>query len=237
MPPDFLNSREDAILLWGAVLLALLLFTNPRMVGSVAFKFVRAMPLKLVGVFLGTYAFAAFLVWLAWTFGLWHTDALKPTIYWFLGTALVLIGGAIAGGAGDFRKFLNRTVIARVLTVTVVIEFIANLYALPLAFEIVGVFLASTLNTIEPLVRRDSNANSLRGPVVWVPAAVVLVYLAYFAYRVLADFGSFATRDTAEDFLVGPALTLALIPWLFGWARFSRWEQDRIRRRFRPSTS
>jgi hypothetical protein len=30
VPPDFLNSREDAILVWTAVILAYALYRNPR---------------------------------------------------------------------------------------------------------------------------------------------------------------------------------------------------------------
>lgn len=145
----------------------------------------------------------------------------------------MLVGGPITTGVGSPQTLL-RGVVRRVVAVTVIVEFIANVYALPLAFEIVGVFLVIAFSGMQPLVERDPSVEpSARKFIASVPVVVGLVYLVYFLVRVLGDFDSFATQENAEDFLVGPALTVALIPFLLAASRFSRWEQERIRRRFR----
>lgn len=234
MPPDFLNSREDAILLWGGAILAFVFWKDARGIGSAFWGVLRSLAQpKLLGLYAATLTYAALLVYAAWRLDVWHAPALKETIYWFLGTAVVLVGGAITTGVGNPQAFL-RGVFRRVVAVTVIVEFIANVYALPLAFEIVGVFLVIAFSGMQPLVERDPSVEpSARKFIAGVPIAVGFVYLVYFLVRVLGDFDSFATRENAEDFLVGPLLTLALIPFLIAAARFSGWEQERIRRRFR----
>jgi hypothetical protein len=51
----------------------------------------------------------------------------------------------------------------------------------------------------------------------------------------ISNFDGFLTRKNAEDFLVAPALTLALVPFLFGVAWVSRREQENLRQRFRSA--
>lgn len=65
-----------------------------------------------------------------------------------------------------------------------------------------------------------------------VVTAVGLLYGGYFVIRVVADLDGFLSRTNAEDFLVGPALTIALIPLLLGAAWLSRREQRNLRTRF-----
>jgi hypothetical protein len=67
-----------------------------------------------------------------------------------------------------------------------------------------------------------------------VLAAVVLVYFAYVAVRGVGDLLDGAvSRERAEEFLVGPALTIALIPFLCAVAWWSRRERENLRKRFR----
>jgi hypothetical protein len=54
----------------------------------------------------------------------------------------------------------------------------------------------------------------------------------YFLVRVFTDFRGFWTRENAEDFLVGPALTLVLIPFLYAVAWYSQRELANLRKQF-----
>src|SRR5437763_4508794 len=101
MPPDFLNSREDAILVWTFLLVAYLLFADYRVTMASAWNIAQAFFVpKLLVVFGVAALYAAGLVLLAGRIGLWHTTALKETIYWFAGSAVVLIGAAVESTPG-----------------------------------------------------------------------------------------------------------------------------------------
>ena len=132
MPPSFLNSREDALLVWTAVILAYVVFKDPRTIlGSFAHVLRALVAPKLLMLFGFTAIYSAALVWAAFRLGVWDTAALKSTIYWFLGTGVVLAGAAVVSG----RASLSREVVRRVVAITVIMEFVANAYAFPLAAE------------------------------------------------------------------------------------------------------
>ena len=66
-----------------------------------------------------------------------------------------------------------------------------------------------------------------------VLSLVGVVYLGYFALRLVNDLDGFFTRETAEDFLVGPSLTLALIPFMYAVAWLAQREQRALDRTIR----
>jgi hypothetical protein len=234
VPPDFLNSREDAVLVWAVIGLAYVLHKDFRGIGGSFLAVLRSLlhpkPLLLFGSAL---AYSAAVVSAAHELGLWHPTALKATIYWFVGTAIVLAGEAVTDGASNDRAFLRR-VLRRVLTLTVVIEFVVNVYALPFALELVGVFVVLAFTGMQVVAQHDDSTPPLvRKFIDGVLIAVGMVYLGYFLVRVFGDLDAFLTRENAEDFLVAPALTLALTPFLLGAAWLSRRERRNLRKRFR----
>jgi hypothetical protein len=232
MPPDFLNSREDAILLWTVVILGFVLYKDFRGIGGAFLGVIRSiLHPTLLRLFGSVLAYSAAIVYAASAAGLWHVSALKATIYWFAGTALVLAGGAVTDGARDDRAFL-RKVLRRVVAVTVLTEFVVNVYSLPFAIEIVCVLVLFAFAGMQAFVQHDeSQPQAVRTFIDTVLAAVGLLYFGYFALRALSDLSGFLSRENAEDFLVGPALTITLVPMLLIWAWASRQQQPRIRRR------
>ena len=80
-------------------------------------------------------AYSAGVVYLAWRLGLWHTTAMKETVYWFVGSAVVLVGNATTESPRDpgyFKKLLRHAV-----RLTIIIDFIVNLYVFPILVEFV----------------------------------------------------------------------------------------------------
>jgi hypothetical protein len=234
VPPDFFNSREDAIGLWIVLILAYVLYKDFRGIGGAFLAVLRSLVQgKLLLVFGSVLVYTVILVYAARALDLWHTDALKATIYWFLGTAVVVTGQALTDGARNTSAFL-RTVLKRLVAVTLITEFIVNVYALPLFIEIVCVFILFAFAGMQALVEHDpSQPQSLRTFIEVVLAAVGFLYLGYFVFRALTDLDAFFSRQNAEDFLVGPALTVMLVPFLLFWAWFSRREQQIFQRRWR----
>jgi hypothetical protein len=112
-----------------------------------------------------------------------------------------------------------------------------NLYVLPFAVEFVLVFLAVLFVGLEVVVRRDPAADPrVRKFVDWVLVSIGLFCFAYFLIKALGNLDGFLTRKNAENFLVGPALTIALIPFLYGVAWLSQREQRALRERFRSAS-
>jgi hypothetical protein len=233
MPPDFLNSREDAIMLWSAAILGFVLYKDFGGISRSMVGVLRALlQPKLLVLFGSALAYSVAIVYLAHELGLWHVPALKVTTYWFIGTAVVLAGNAVSEGMRDQSAHL-RKVLGRVLAITILIEFVVGVYALPLAVELVCVGVLFLFSGMQVLAQHDSTTpQATRKFIDGVLIAVGVLYLTYFAIRVVTDMDGFFTRKNAEDFLVPPLLSVALVPFLLGAAWISRREQESLRRRF-----
>jgi hypothetical protein len=230
-PPDFLNSRENALVFWTVAILVFAVWEDPRGIAAGFLRVLRTVvQTKLLFLFGSTALYCVLIVLAGMELGLWHTHSVKPTIYWFFGTAIVLTGYAVTHSPGSPGFLLG--VLKRVVAVTILVDFIVNLYVLPFAVEFVLVFLALLFVGLEVVVRRDPAADPrVRKFVDWVLAYIGLFYLGYFLIKALGNLDSFLTRENAEDFLVGPALTVALIPFLYAVAWVSQREQRTLRER------
>ena len=241
LPPDFLNSREDAMVIWGTVIIAFAPYKNFRGIGSSFLAFLGALfhP-KMLAMFGSLAVYTGVLLYGANEAGLWGGEGsvIKAAVYWFLGTGVILAGEAVTRARpGD--AYLLRKVFKRIVGVTILVEFIANAYALPLGYELVLVLVALAFTGMQVVARHDpSTPAPARQFIDAVLVAIAVAYLVYFLVRALGDLDGLLTRETAAEFLVGPVLTVAVTPFIYGLAWLSRREQDNLRKRFRsPSGS
>lgn len=188
---------------------------------------------KLLVLFGSALLYSAALIVAARELGTWHSPALKATIYWFVGTAVVLAGDAVTSGARDDNSYLQR-VLGRVVTVTILIEFAVNLYALPLAFELIGVLVLFVFSGLKMVAQHDrSTPHAVRRLIDGVLVVVGGGYVVHFFISGFGNMDALLTRDNAEELLVGPVLTITLIPLLLAAAWVSRREQMSLRKRFK----
>jgi len=233
MPPDFLNSREDAILVWSVIFIGWVLFVRPSGVGGSLLGVVRlALFSRLTAVFGLAAVYSACLVYLAQVLGIWHTSASKETTYWFFGTGLLLVGLAIEWSQDPavFRRLLRRG-----LELTIVIEFLINLYVFPLAVELVLLPLVALFVLMQVVAKDDPSLSSARAPIDFVLMAIGAGLIIYAVESAATDPDGLFSRDHAERFLVGPVMTIALMPLLIAIAWWCRREQQNLCRRFYPN--
>jgi peptidoglycan/LPS O-acetylase OafA/YrhL len=88
---------------------------------------------KLLTIFILMAAYAGLLVWLLSLANIWTPALIAETFFWFFGPAIVLYSQF--DKAGRDPHFFRRTALAA-LTVTVVIEFVINLYPMNLIVEL-----------------------------------------------------------------------------------------------------
>jgi hypothetical protein len=224
---DFLNSREDAAVLWAVAFLLFLLVTSRGQILSSFLDVFRALALKLLLVFGAGAAYCAVVVYLAAWGGLWHRGTLKETAYWFAAGGIAMTAYAIEKspkGFGYLRDFLRHA-----LGLTIVAEFVVNLYVLPLFFELllfpvfVGLAYAQVAG-LDPAKRKVAER---------VTTYLGFFLLTYVAVKAVTDLDGLLTRDTLEGLLVAPSLTVAFVPYLYcvGW--IVRREQENLDKRFR----
>jgi hypothetical protein len=237
VPPTFLNSREDALLVWTSLILAYAIFKSPGPILGSFFAVLRAfVHPKLLLLYGSTLAYCALVVYAAHDFGLWHWVALKETLYWVVGTILVLVAHVVTH-TEQGNVVLLRAVFKKVVTVTVIIEFATNLYAFPFAVELVLTFVIIVFVGMQAVAPYTPSVDETTRRVIdGVLIVVGFIYMAEFIDRAVGD-DKFLSRATAEDFLAGPVLTLILIPFLALVAWLSRREQERLQARWRTGTN
>jgi hypothetical protein len=229
----FLNSRERATIIWG-FLLMVYVWRKDDSIGSSFLQVFRSMlhP-KLLTLWITTTAFTAGLVLTANAAGLWHTTAIKETVYWFFGSGAPLTGRAIAAKTFDraYAKRLARSAVR----FTLIIEFLVGLYVMPLAAELVLVPLVALFLMMQVVAENDPAHAAIKKLLDRVLMLIGIGGMTWVLVSALTDIDGLLTREHAERLLLAPAFTLAFLPFLYAIWRWSRWEQDRTMRRWRET--
>lgn len=214
---DFLTSREQAVLFWAAAGLLFVIGKDRGIVGGFAsMAEFLARSWKLLVLFGSAALYAGILVYTAHRYELWHSSSAKETVYWFLGTAVVL-----AGNTADLTRkphFLRDLIVkvAGVGFLAVVMEFAINYYTFHFLVEVVLVFLI-TVSAVAQGVATQPDHAQVRAACRWTLAVIGSVLIAVTAVRALADLHGLLTRANVEALLISPVFTLAFIPFLYAW--------------------
>lgn len=225
---DSFNSREDALVFWALVGTGLAL-SGPDIRHSLLNVIRSVLAPALLRLWILTAVYTTAVVAGAERLGLWHTTTLKETLYWFFGAGVVLIAGAIQT-TGDPVKFKN--LVRRAFKFTIVLEFFVNVYVFPLAVELFFIpfmVLLVTMNAFSGYQPKYKDVARLTEKlIVWIGFGVV----AFVAVSVLRDLDGATSRETIEQLLVAPALTIASIPLFYFVALLTAYEQVFWRTKF-----
>lgn len=225
---NFLDSREKAILLWAVALVAFAAVKSDGFVSSLIGVLRALAATKLLLLFGSAAVYCAAVVLGEKYAGLWHTTAVKETVYWFFGTGVILVGNAVEwrDDPACLKKLLRQA-----LRFTIIVEFIVNLYVFPLAVELLLVPLLLLFVGVQVVAAHDRAHAPVRKFIDGVLVAIGLALFAYFAVSAITDLDGFLTSENAEDFLVAPALTLTFAPFLYGVVWLVRREMANLRKR------
>lgn len=225
---DFLDSREEAVLVWTLIAFGFAVVKVDGFLASVG-GILRVLCGKLLLPFVLLASYCAGVVIAAQALGLWHTTAIKETVYWFFGTGVLLVGGAIES-ANDPNW--ARRILRPALRLTLIVEFLVNLYVFPVGLEMALVPFVVLLVLVEAVAALDPAHAPTQRFSRSVVTTIGVGLLAYVLVSVFSDLSGFLTRENAEDFLLAPALTLVSFPILFVVVRWVRWDTAALRRRW-----
>jgi hypothetical protein len=159
---------------------------------------------------------------------LWHTTTLKETVYWFIGTGVVLAGHATEATPGP--AYVSK-ILGRALRVTILLEFIVNLYVFPLAVELMFVPVVGFFLIMDAWIQAQPNVDpSLRKFTDGGLVAIGWFVLLSIALRIGLHPGDLFTRETLERLLVVPTLTITFVPFLCLVVWYSRRQVGTLRR-------
>jgi hypothetical protein len=157
---------------------------------------------------------------------LWDFSLLKDTIYWIIGSALVLlINIANASKEQDyFKKILLKN-----LTILVILEFILNLYTFPFIVEMI-VLPFITIFYLIAIVSENNKAHlSIKNTANSLVAIYGFVILIFSLVNVVSDFDNFWTLNNLKDFILPILLSISFVSFLYLLALYFAYESLFIR--------
>jgi hypothetical protein len=217
---EILNNREKAILVWLVVFFIFVLFqksVRKTILDLLKFMFLS----KISIIFMGSLIYSGLIVFLLYEIRFWNFLMVKDTVYWIFGTSFVLLMNSNKENTSSYLR-----VILDCLKVTIILEFIINLYSFNFWVElflfITLLFLVFILNASTEV--DTAKYNSIKKITDWILIAIG-IYLFIFAFlQVLCNPKSLITIDNLRVFLLPFVLTLLYIPFLFIFTLFMAYE-------------
>lgn len=219
---NLFNNREIAVGLW---LLALTAFGLSKkvirdgVVDVLKHAFIPKIIIPLVLSFLPT----TLVVLVLAHFGLWDLSVLKETIYWVIGTGLVMFGSF-----NDVKsvKALYKKTAKDTLTLIVVLEFMVWFYVFPLSVELLFVpfvTLLVLLTTMAKYMKADG-IELTRKVLDGLQVFVGLVVLLFVILALINNPEPLFTYQNLELFLLPIVLSFAYAPSVYLLALYSKYE-------------
>jgi hypothetical protein len=158
--------------------------------------------------------------------GFWDVSAIKDTIFWVLGSAIVVYF-SLNNVAQDKNYFKN--LILDNIKLVLILEFVVNLYSFSLIVELIVVPVVSwvvLLNLFAESNPKYEKVNKLLNFLLGVFGICLLV----FTFReIILDFQNFATFKNLRDFLLPPLFTSVFLPFIYVMALFMQYQSLFIR--------
>ena len=202
-----LDNREVSLAFWLAI--AVTFMVAKRELRSALINLVRsffAWRLAIVWVLLTIY------VWcetrLLGRMGIWDDSHLKATIVWGVTVAVVAFTQLAAG-----RSLVEMA--RQNFTVTVVVDFLVNLYVFRLIVELLFVPFMFLLGGLLGVAEGKDEYRTVVRPLRAMTMAVGMGLIGHAAYNIYFHFSSFASIATAKTFAIPPILSLLFVPFLY----------------------
>lgn len=230
---DAFNNREIAVAIW-AVFLAAVAATKPTLRAAFADlakafgHWLILVPLALTGCYIALVVYGLTKV------GLWDASQVKNTLLWGFSVAAALLFRVMRSVRDPQFRFsaFCKEVIADNLQLIVLLEFIVGFYTFTLPVELVIVPVASLVLVTKMYASTKEKYAAVARLMDILLVAFGGTLLLHAAWQLIANFSSFATRGTLNEFTLPPLLSLLFMPFLFLAGLLANYENVFVRLRF-----
>jgi hypothetical protein len=215
------NSREIAAVICGGCLLVWAIRrTETR--AALASLVKAALHWKLVILYSIPVCWTGLSVWLLATVGFWKLSLLKDTIFWMLFSGLALVGRSVGmrNSTTFFRQMIKDT-----LVITIVFEFLMNLYTFDLWAELLLVPFGICLAIAELAINSRPKTQVLKAALGCFQFLVGFMLIGFVAWSLYHQSQQAFSVETASQFTLPVLLSLLSIPMLYFTALFAGYEQ------------
>ena len=145
--------------------------------------------------------------------GLWTTDLISETVWWFVGTALVLLVNISV--ALKEAKFYRRVAL-EVLGITLLLDFLMNdLFVFSLPVELLLLPLLTFLAMLAVVAQMDPTKRQVASLIGCMQALAGLSIAVFVVVKAVSNWSEVTTEIHFLEFILPVWLTLAFLPFLY----------------------
>ncbi len=222
---ELFTTREQAIFIWIAFFIIWAVFQ--KNIRTAILGLFKAFLQKQIAIaFTVMFFYVALIVYLFSQIQLWEAVLLKDTIFWLLGTAFVLFMNLNKTSENE-HYFKN--IISENLKLLLVLVFIINFYTFHLLVELILVPLILFIVMMNAVAESKDEYMPIKKLTDFIMVTWGIFIAVFAIASALGDYHSLLTADNLRTFLLPLFLTLAFLPFLYGFAVFMAYENIFVR--------
>lgn len=216
-----LSNREIATVVWGVTLVAWAL--SKRDMRKALWRIVQAFKSPYITIPIALVAFyAASVVYGLYRLSFWTPELTKDTVLWFFTVALVGISSVVSH-LDDSKVW--RRILTDAFKILAVFEYLSSTYTFPLWVELLFVPLVTFLAMLHVVADSKVEHKQVANMILVVQYGIFVYLVIWVVGAAIADWNNLATVDTLRKLLIGPALTIALLPLLYLFRLYAIYER------------
>lgn len=217
---EVFNTREQAYLFWGILLLIWLLSSKKmrKSMGAVVKAFFCR---QFVYIYLIALVYTSCAILLLHRLKIWDGSLIKDTIMWFLFVALPLMFQS--GKIDSFKKFLKE-IVGPLIAFSIIFEYIFGLYTFALWIEVLMVPALVMLGGMLAVSERKSEYVQVNKLLKGTQSFSGLIAILFIVIHLVQRYQEYVNRTVLMQFLMPLFLSLLFLPLLYGIAMFVHYE-------------
>lgn len=176
---------------------------------------------KILTPLLVMLAYSGISIWILTNVGVWNVSLLKDTIFWLLGTAVVLLFNT--NKASQNPAFF-KTMMLETIALTVLIEFLANLYSLSFIAEFIIMPFVFFIAGMSALADSRDEYKVARKPLKLILAGYGLFVLLFSVSLAICNFTGLFSIHNLLVLVVPSVLTVMYLPFIYVFALIMAYE-------------
>lgn len=216
---DSFSNREISIVFWTFLVVVAMLFINV----SASLKLIKAFfAKKLIYIYCLMRLYLATIIYILHMFGLWEKSLYKDFLFWsFTSGFVMLLSFNKLKKTNDFKN-----IVLKLLTINIVLEFIAGNYNFSLVKELILIPFATFISIMVIVAQQKKQENEKVIKLLNVTLSYIgLGIFLYVVYRLIKSPLELFSIKNLKSFLLAPLFTVAFIPFVFLIVAYSKYEQ------------
>lgn len=207
--PGF-NTRETAFAIWAVGFFAVMLVRGDVRESTFA-VFRTLFTARILVIVFSVVAVYTTVAAFALSHGLpWSSEATKTVVFWYFATAIAALSHTEAVDGGFFRRLLVKNI-----TVAAIIEFVVNLYTLPLPVELITTPVVAVIGVLIGISGTKSEFARVGKLLTGCAGIIGITYFMVSLFFTAFHFHETLNPEKISVFVIPFILTLVFLPLLY----------------------